>query len=81
MRENGWTKAAAAALALMLTNAVTGCASGAAGGRGEAVCDGAEPSARRHAAALAEDGGPRSIATGYDLITDLAAGCEWEGVE
>lgn len=29
----------------------------------------------RHAAALAEDGGPMSVSTGRDLIAQLDAGC------
>lgn len=45
---------------------------------GEGLCEGLQASARNHAGALAEDGGPRSIETGFVLIRGLAAGCGYD---
>ncbi|WP_102226906.1 hypothetical protein [Acidimangrovimonas sediminis] len=60
--------------ALMLTLIATGCAPAVAT-NDSALCAGLEPLATRHAAALAEDGGPKSLATGRQLIAGLDAGC------
>lgn len=51
---------------------VTACVSV---GSGDAICDGTAQATSRHAAALAVDGGPMSLATGDRLITLLDAGC------
>ena len=51
----------------------TGCAS--VGIDESALCAGIERPASEHAAALAEDGGPRSVVTGARLIRMLDAGC------
>lgn len=41
-----------------------------------ALCAGTAQATTAHAAALAEDGGPRSLATGALLIRQLDAGCQ-----
>ena len=51
---------------------VSGCVSGASP---DAVCDGTSAARREHAAALAVDGGPRSLVTGALLIRKIDAGC------
>jgi hypothetical protein len=51
----------------------TGCAS--VGVSEPALCAGLARPAADHAAALAEDGGPRSVVTGARLIRMLDAGC------
>lgn len=53
---------------------VTGC--GSAGGSLEAFCDATAPSVAAHAAALADDGGPRSIRTGALVIRQRDAACK-----
>lgn len=50
----------------------TGCVSVASA---PAICDGSAASRTAHAAALAQDGGPLSLATGALLIRQLDAGC------
>lgn len=57
----------------MLVFSVTGCAS--VGVSQTAICDGTAQARTVHAAALAEDGGERSIRTGAYLIQILDAGC------
>ena len=51
----------------------TGCAS--VGVSESALCAGLERPTSEHAAALAGDGGPRSVVTGTRLIRMLDAGC------
>lgn len=51
----------------------TGCVS--AVGSEAAICAGTAAATTAHAAALADDGGPRSMATGALLIRQLDAGC------
>jgi len=65
----------AAILALMI---VSGCG-GAVPVSGEALCDATAILRTDHAAALADDGGPRSVATGARLIRAIDAGCEGVG--
>ena len=61
-------------LLTILLLCATGCAPG--GGPSEAgLCDGLDAATRDHAAALAEDGGDRSVVTGARLIRALDAGC------
>lgn len=57
----------------ILACCATGCVS--AGRSDSAICDGTEAARTAHAAALADDGGPRSIETGARLIRLLDAGC------
>ncbi|MTH95697.1 hypothetical protein [Roseibium sp. RKSG952] len=68
----GWTmqKPIWAMIALLFAS---GCASVAV--NESALCAGLEQPATDHAAALAEDGGPRSVMTGARLIRMLDAGC------
>jgi len=40
-----------------------------------AVCDGSRAARTNHAAALVQDGGPRSLVTGAALIGVIDAGC------
>lgn len=40
-----------------------------------AICDGTTAARSEHAAALADDGGPRSVVTGARLIRLVDAGC------
>lgn len=58
------------AMILMLLNA--GCVSAVSDA---AICDGTASARREHAAALADDGGPRSLVTGARLIKMIDAGC------
>ena len=51
---------------------VSGCVNGASH---EAICDGTKASRREHAAAMAVDGGPRSLVTGALLIKQIDAAC------
>ena len=51
---------------------VTGCAKGVSD---SALCAGTAHATTEHAAALAEDGGARSLVTGAFLIRQLDAGC------
>ena len=65
-------------LPLLVTLSLAACAApgGAPGAGGaEALCDGLEPLARRHAAALVADGGDRSVVSGAELLAGLDAGC------
>jgi hypothetical protein len=43
---------------------------------GEAICDATAASRTAHAAALAEDGGDKSVVTGAYLIRQLDAACQ-----
>lgn len=61
--------------ALMLALIATGCANSARVSDGAVMCDRLMPLARRHAAALADDGGPKSIATGRRFLQGFAAAC------
>jgi hypothetical protein len=56
----------------MLTLPASGCVSAAST---DAVCDGTEKARTEHAADLAYDGGPLSVASGKYLIQLLDAGC------
>ena len=67
----GSTMRAAAMLTLMLL--ATGCARVAI--NDAAVCDGTAEARTTHAAALAVDAGPQSLATGARLVDMLDAGC------
>ena len=58
---------------LSTTLLAAGCVSVASG---PAICDGTSAARTKHAAALAEDGGDKSIATGATLIMMLDAGCK-----
>ena len=58
---------------MMALMTLIGCASG--GTSGDALCSALAAPAAEHAAALANDGGPRSVATGARLIRGLDAGC------
>ena len=51
---------------------LSGCVSAASDA---AVCDGTKAARREHAAALAVDGGNRSVLTGAKLIRLVDAGC------
>lgn len=44
-------------------------------GQGAAICDASRAARRDHAAALAADGGARSVLTGARLIRLIDAGC------
>lgn len=57
---------------LTLTLLLSGCANAPST---NAICDGTAQSRTAHAAALVEDGGPRSVVTGALLIQQLDAGC------
>lgn len=58
-------------LAVTLMMIVAGCSSVAV----EPICARSEKPRTAHAAALAEDGGPRSVSTGRTLIAIIDAGC------
>ena len=58
---------------MMALMTLIGCASG--GTSGDAICQALSEPATEHAAALALDGGPVSVATGARLIRGLDAGC------
>lgn len=60
------------ALMMGLTSIVSGCGTVVAD---SAICAGTDRLRTQHAAALAEDGGPKSVATGRRLIATLDAGC------
>lgn len=60
-------------LMAILTLPVAGCMSA---GSLDALCDGTEAARREHAAALADDGGPKSVVTGARLIRLTDAGCK-----
>jgi len=57
---------------IVLTMLSSGCVNVASG---EAICDGTAAARTEHAAALAVDGGPRSLVTGARLIKLMDAGC------
>lgn len=57
---------------ILLISTVSGCASAVSD---SALCGGTERARTAHAAALAKDGGPLSLATGRALIATLDAGC------
>ena len=59
-------------LCLTLPLLVSGCAAAL---NDSAICDGTAQSRTSHAAALAADGGPRSLVTGALLIQQIDAGC------
>lgn len=54
---------------------VGGCVN-AGGNSGAAICDATDRARTEHAAALAQDGGPRSMVTGARLVAMIDAGCE-----
>jgi hypothetical protein len=58
---------------LMLTTLVSGCLRGPVSE--SAVCAGTAQATTDHAAALVEDGGPRSVISGATLIRQLDTGC------
>lgn len=66
---SAWTKLTLAMIPLFFA---TGCVSGV---NPAAICDGTAKARTEHAAALAEDGGDRSVVTGARLIMLLDAGC------
>ena len=51
----------------------TGCVSAVSE---RAICDGTDAARTQHAAALAADGGDRSVVTGARLIRQIDAACE-----
>lgn len=59
-------------LAMICLSFVSGCVSAASDA---AICGGTEAARREHAAALALDGGDRSVLTGAKLIRLVDAGC------
>ena len=59
-------------LVTILPLLLSGCVSV---GSDAAVCDGTKAARREHAAALAADGGDRSVVTGAKLIRLMDAGC------
>lgn len=59
-------------LVMILLVFVSGCVSAR---NNAAVCDGTTAARREHAAALAVDGGDRSVLTGARLIRLMDAGC------
>lgn len=66
---NGWTPRLTA---MILPFFVIGCVSAA---NAPAICDGTATARTEHAAALADDGGDRSVVTGAHLIRLIDAGC------
>ena len=62
----------ASSLFLAATTLLSGCATEPSS---NAICDGTKQSRTAHAAALVEDGGPRSLVTGAALIQQIDAGC------
>jgi hypothetical protein len=50
----------------------TGCVSAVSE---RAICDGTDATRTQHAAALADDGGPKSVVTGARLIRQIDAAC------
>lgn len=57
---------------MILTLTVTGCATAPVD---SVICDRTAKPVADHAAALAEDGGAKSVSTGRVLIATLDAGC------
>lgn len=57
---------------LMLMLLVTGCARGVSS---NAICDATKDSRTAHAAALADDGGDKSVMTGAYLIAQIDVAC------
>lgn len=68
-RAGSWMKWVAC---LTLTQAALGCVNV---GSERAICDGTQAARTAHAAALAQDGGDLSVATGAYLIQLIDAGC------
>lgn len=71
-------------LPFLLTMLAAGCVPSekeAPPASGDAMCHSLEGIARRHAAALAEDGGDLSVTSGQTLIAGLAAACTWKAPE
>lgn len=66
-----WTRWPAC-LTLMLLG--TGCAT--APTSDSAICAGTAKARQDHSAALVDDGGPRSLVTGANLIATIDAGCK-----
>ena len=67
-------KRALALATLMMT--VSGCFGAGSDPVDEpTICAETAEETTAHAAALAEDGGPRSVSTGRELIAELDAGC------
>ena len=60
-------------MAMTLMPLAAGCTSVVSG---EAICDATDASRTAHAAALAEDGGDRSVVTGAYLIRQIDAACK-----
>ena len=58
---------------MMLILTVSGCARAVSD---SAICDGTAASRTAHAAALAEDGGDKSVVTGAYLIRQIDAACQ-----
>ncbi len=58
---------------MIMTLLSAGCVNA---GNDSAVCDGTASARTEHAAALAVDGGPRSLVTGARLIRLMDAGCK-----
>lgn len=58
---------------MILTSFVSGCVAGVPSG--EALCSGTAQTRTAHAAALADDGGPKSMATGARLIALVDGAC------
>ena len=63
-------------LVTILLLPAAGCVSAASDA---AICGGTEAARREHAAALAADGGDRSVLTGAKLIRLMDAGCNKGG--
>lgn len=68
-QDGGWTMRKS--MALTLTLLVTGCVRVDPA----AICDGSRQARAEHAAALAVDGGERSVMTGVALMQAIDAGC------
>ncbi len=60
-------------LGMILTLLNAGCVSAV---NDAAICGGTAQARTQHAAALADDGGPRSLVTGARLIKLMDAGCK-----
>ena len=64
-------------LILTLTLSVLGCSGGVVADKGlEALCQRTQADRTTHAAALADDGGVKSIMSGRMLIGKIDGGCE-----
>jgi len=60
-------------LAMTLLSFVSGCVSAV---NSNAICDGTAAARTKHAAALADDGGNKSVVTGARLIAVIDAACK-----